>query len=292
MGPGLLSPSRPAVRGALMKLLPPGERVIDLRRLTGATTATVAAARVEAPDGARRSLVLRWYDDPGFLEVEPEAVDREAAVLRSLAPTAVPAPRLIAARAEAPAAVLMTRLDGRIRFDLPDPGAMRAILDAIHATSTEGLARWRYTGYHEGRRLTPPGWWRDRRLWERAVRQTETARPVGPQVVLHRDFHPGNVLWTGRRITGIVDWVNACVGPAEFDAAHFRVNLAALHGVAGIDALVPGDPAWDIEAAFGFLDWSDPSANEPWAGPWPHVPATVARERLEAFVARAIAALG
>jgi aminoglycoside phosphotransferase (APT) family kinase protein len=166
------------------------------------------------------------------------------------------------------------------------------MLEAIHATSTARLAQWPYAGYHEGQRLMPPGWWRDRRSWDRAVRQTETARPIGPDVVLHRDLHPGNVLWTGRRITGIVDWVNACVGPAAFDAAHFRVNLAILHGAAGIDVLVPGDPAWDLEAAFGFLDWSDPSVNETWAGPWPHVPATVARERLEAFVARAIAALG
>jgi aminoglycoside phosphotransferase (APT) family kinase protein len=275
-----------------MALLPRGEQVIDLRLMAGATTSTVAAVRVEAAAGARRSLVLRWYDGPGFLEVEPDAVPREAAALRSLAGTAVPAPRLVAARAEDPAALLMTRVGGGVRFDPPDPGAVRAVLEAIHATSTEGLARWRYAGYHEGRRLLPPSWWRDRRSWERAVRRTETARPTAPHVVLHRDFHPGNVLWTGRRITGIVDWVNACIGPAAFDTAHFRVNLATLHGADGVDAILAGDPAWDLEAAFGFLDWSIRSANDTWSGPWPHVPSAIARSRLEAFMARAVAKLG
>jgi hypothetical protein len=73
--------------------------------------------------------------------------------------------------------------------------------------------------------------------------------------------------------------------------AHNRVNLAQLHGTAPADALLPGDSAWDIEAAFGFLDWPDPSANDTWEGPWPHVPAALARQRLESSVARAVAAL-
>ncbi len=109
-------------------------------------------------------------------------------------------------------------------------------------------------------------------------------------MVIHRDFHPDNVLWSDGRISGVVDWANACLGPAAVDVAHFRVNLAVLHGPATADAVLPGDPAWDLELAMGFLEWG-PGADA-WAGPWPELPADTARSRLETFVARALAALG
>jgi aminoglycoside phosphotransferase (APT) family kinase protein len=154
------------------------------------------------------------------------------------------------------------------------------------------LARWSYHGYHENQDLVRPGWWRDAGLWERAVLRTTTARPTGPGVLIHRDFHPGNILWTGARVTGVVDWVNACLGPAEVDTAHMRVNLAVLDDVATADRVVPGDPAWDIEAAFGFLDWGSRAEIDAWPGPWPVLDAPTARTRLEAFVAEALARLG
>jgi aminoglycoside phosphotransferase (APT) family kinase protein len=51
---------------------------------------------------------------------------------------------------------------------------------------------------------------------------------------LHRDFHPGNVLFTGSgaglRISGVVDWVETSWGPADLDVAHCSTALALLHG--------------------------------------------------------------
>jgi aminoglycoside phosphotransferase (APT) family kinase protein len=167
------------------------------------------------------------------------------------------------------------------------------LLEAIHTVAPGPLATWTYRGYHEGRLLRRPAWWRDARTWERAVIRTETARPRAPGVFIHRDFHPGNLLWSGDRISGVVDWSNACVGPAAFDAAHARVNLATLHDAETADAVLPGDPAWDLEAAFGFLDWgADDTALDEWVGPEPDVAPGVGRARLERFVARALAALG
>jgi aminoglycoside phosphotransferase (APT) family kinase protein len=115
--------------------------------------------------------------------------------------------------------------------------------------------------------------------------------PAYEPVTIHRDFHPGNVLWTGADISGIVDWGNACVGPAAFDLAHLRVNLASLAGQAATDATFPGDPSWDIEAALGFIDPWSPEARDEWIGPWPAVPPALARQRVETFVATALAAL-
>jgi aminoglycoside phosphotransferase (APT) family kinase protein len=236
--------------------------------------------------------VLRWYDDGRFLEEEPDAIARETAALTALAGSGIPAPRLIAASERAPTALLMTRLTGSPDLDVPDPAAVIDLLDAIHAVPLGPSTRWSYHGYHEDRDLARPGWWRDAGLWDRAVRRTTTARPHGQAVFIHRDFHPANLLWSGRTLTGIVDWVNACVGPAEVDTAHLRVNLAVLEDVANADRVLAGDPAWDIEAAFGFLDWGSRDAIEAWPGPWPELDAATARSRLEAFVAQALAQLG
>ncbi len=214
------------------------------------------------------------------------------AALTALEDSAVPAPRLVRASERAPAAVLMTRVPGTPELAIPDAGALRAITDAIHAVDAAWLTPWTYRGYHEGVALARPAWWRDASLWERAVRQTEIARPTAAGVLIHRDFHPGNILWLDGAITGVVDWVNTCVGPAAFDVAHMRVNLAALDGQAAVDRLFPGDPAWDVEAAFGFLDWWSTEAIDGWVGPWPHVRADLARERFEAFMGHALALLG
>ena len=237
-------------------------------------------------------LVLRWYEDRRFLEEEPEAIPRETSALAALLGSGVPAPRLIRASERDPAAVLMTRLPGKPDFAVPDPNAIEDLLAAIHAVEPGSLARWTYRGYHEGVALPRPAWWRDGALWDRAVRQTETARPTAPGVLIHRDFHQGNILWIGDVVSGVVDWVNACVGPAAFDVAHLRVNAAALDGQATVDRLFPADPAWDIEAAFGLLDWGPSVDIDAWTGPWPHIPVGLARERFEAFVGHALARLG
>ena len=57
---------------------------------------------------------------------------------------------------------------------------------------------WSYHGYHEGRDWRVPAGGATP-AWDRAVVQTTTARPTGPAVFIHRDFHPGNLLWSGSR---------------------------------------------------------------------------------------------
>jgi aminoglycoside phosphotransferase (APT) family kinase protein len=254
----------------------------SIRRLEAATTADLLAID---------DLVLRWYAGGTFLVEEPDALRREVAALTALADTRVPAPRLVAWSAEPPA-VLMTRLPGGRRLELAEPGAVRALLERIHSVDPEPLARWSYRGYHEGVDLPPPRWWRDSVLWDRAARISSGGPPADEAVFVHRDFHPGNLLWTSNVISGVVDWGNACRGPAAFDLAHYRVNVATLVGPDVADTAFPGDPAWDIEAALGFVDPWSRDARDVWVGPWPQVSASVARDRIEAFIARAVASLG
>jgi aminoglycoside phosphotransferase (APT) family kinase protein len=278
--------------------------VVAARDLPGATSSALYDLTTMTRLGAKRHLVLRWYADDAFFVDEPRAIEREAAALEALAGTDVPAPRLVGVLprdGSAPAAILMTHLTGSASFELASPGEVTELLETIHAVDPRPLAGYRYRGYHEGFDLIRPAWWRDTVVWERAVTQTQTARPTGPDRFIHRDFHPGNLLWHGPRLTGVVDWVNACVGPIAIDVAHCRLNLAILWGPERADAILPGDPAWDIEAALGGFDWTVPGANDDWPGRTPDALAAlgapvaerqVARDRFEAYVRRALAELG
>jgi aminoglycoside phosphotransferase (APT) family kinase protein len=264
-----------------------------IRRLTPleASSSTVIVVDLER-EASARTVVLRVHDRAWFFDEDPEALEREVAALTLLTEAGIPAPRLVAWSAREPTAVLMTRVAGAPDMAIPDPGVIRDILDRIHGLPPKGLSAFSYRGYHEGLDLVRPPWWGDPGTWDRAVRQTEANRPPVDPVVIHRDFHPGNVLWLDGRLSGVVDWAGACLGPAAFDTSHMRVNLAVLHGQEEADRLFAGDPAWDVEAALGFLDWSSPATISGWVGPWPHIRGDLARGRLEAFVSEALARLG
>jgi hypothetical protein len=44
--------------------------------------------------------------------------------------------------------------------------------------------------------------------------------------LVHLDYHPGNVLVTGRRVSGVVDWDGAARGDRRFDLITLRFDLA------------------------------------------------------------------
>ena len=56
------------------------------------------------------------------------------------------------------------------------------------------------------------------------------------RALIHNDYHFDNVLSDGARVTGVVDWGNACYGDPLYDAAWVRWVFAKDYG---IDALPP-----------------------------------------------------
>jgi len=153
--------------------------------------------------------------------------------------------------------VLMSALSGRVVWDPPDlDGWLQALVDTminIHATTAPATLRAWSPYVPEG---VPPVWTRHRFAWERAIAAYEGQRPPSDRVFVHRDFHPGNVLWDNDRVSGVVDWVASCAGPPEEDVAHCRVNLARHHGQPAADRFVDlwlratgradYDPYWDL----------------------------------------------
>lgn len=206
-------------------------------------------------DGAgERAVVLRRFVRRDLFEREPHLAAQEAQTLGILAEFDLPVPRLLAVDPLGTecdvSAVLMTRVPGRIDFAPRDLHAfLRALaapLPALHALGPRDGMPLYYPYFTErGRFDEPPAWVRTPDLWRKAYRLVEEPWPDAAPTLIHRDYHPGNVLWQRGRLSGITDWVNASVGPAGIDAAHCRVNLAALFGV---DAAEEFRRAYEAEA--------------------------------------------
>ena len=59
-------------------------------------------------------------------------------------------------------------------------------------------------------------------------RSCNAAPPTSALGFCHRDYHPGNVLWSRGQVSGVVDWTHACHGAPAVDVAHCALNLARL----------------------------------------------------------------
>ena len=124
-------------------------------------------------------------------------------------------------------------------------------------------------------------------MWERAAEISHGPPLRLPAMLLHHDFHPGNVLWQRGTVTGVVDWQGACTGPAAADVAHCRVNLLGF----GTDAVLrftafrqqaagaAYHPWGDVVTIIGFLD----DLRDGWGSE---------RHLVEDMLARAVAELG
>jgi aminoglycoside phosphotransferase (APT) family kinase protein len=248
-----------------------------VRRVVTLDGRAQAANRLDLEDaaGAARSVVLRRWTRPGWQETDTEENPvREAAILNALAdadPT-LPSPRVVAVDPEGEAvgvpAILLTWLPGVTRQrDAPlSPAAVRA-LGTMLARVQRATGRLRsVTGdfypFWEGDAGDIPQATHRRGLWEAAIELVTSPAAAGRTTFLHRDFHPGNVVWHGDAISGIVDWTSACWGPPEADLGHLRINLAADHGIPEADlarrawAAAGGEPVapawWDVRM---LLDW-------------------------------------
>jgi aminoglycoside phosphotransferase (APT) family kinase protein len=232
-----------------------------------------------------RELVLRRWARPGWHVDDPDlTAAREALVLGRLADTDVPAPELVAADVDAATcdvpALLITRVAGAAFPGRPPLGPLADALEQIHAVDPDGIPA--YQRYYEPERLRVPSWADDRTVWEDAIALAHQPAPTLPERFIHRDFHPGNTLWEGAELTGVVDWTTGSSGPAAVDLGHLRWNLVVDYGQRVADALLPHEehhPYYDVVTALDVLD--DLPADAPHAE----------LLRLEEHVARALAEL-
>jgi aminoglycoside phosphotransferase (APT) family kinase protein len=256
----------------------PGARIVAVRALAGGNSSAIHLLHAEDRAGCGQQVVLRRYVRTDWLAEEPDLAEREADVLRVLAGGQVRTPRLVAVDAsgryaDVPA-VLMTALPGRIRWDRADQGPyLRRLAEQlvlIHATPVgkpAHLRRYR-PAYPVAERHQPPRWSRHQRAWQRALEIYRDPPTAPAPVLVHRDYHPGNVLWFRRAVSGVVDWATSCLGLPEADVGHCRANLLGPDTAAAGRFLVTYQelsgrreyhPYWDIAPCVDLVDAeSDP----------------------------------
>jgi aminoglycoside phosphotransferase (APT) family kinase protein len=285
-------PPRQALAWAAARL---GGPVVSARALRGGMSSAVHLLTVRDRGGQRRQAVLRRYVRPETSTGEPGIADREAQALRAAEAVSVPTPSLLAVDPSGTGAgvpaVLMSRLPGQVDWWPSDMERwlrrLAGLLPAIHAAPLPPAGVLRPFAPDPQASYRPPGWARYPRVWEQAAEISHALPPRLPAVLLHRDFHPGNVLWQRGTVSGVVDWQAACTGPAVADVAHCRVNLLGF----GTDAAQRFTALWQRAAGDTYHPWADVVTiigflddlrDDPGSGP----------DRVEDMLARAVAELG
>lgn len=261
--------------------LGPQTAVLSSQRLKGSTSSVLHRLHLQF-GGTRKDAVVRQFNHAEWLKMEPDLARHEAAALSYVTESGLPGPGVLAwdelGESSGMPAVLMTLLPGEVqlrpeKMELWLQGLAGALV-RIHRYEAEEFP-WAYRTYHNISSLTVPEWSRFPEEWRSALELVQGPQPAFTPCFIHRDYHPANVLWLGGEVSGIVDWVNACRGPAGIDIGHCRLNLALLYGVAAADGFLSAylqeagesfsyDPYWDLLSLFDVQD-GPPEVYSGWA---------------------------
>jgi aminoglycoside phosphotransferase (APT) family kinase protein len=244
-----------------------GAPIASVRRLSGGMSTGMHLLLT----GDGRRVVMRRFLNRHWLEIDPDLAPREAGVLQALESTLVPAPTFVGVdpygeRCEAPT-VLMGFVPGRRvvptdhrRFAAELAHAMAVIHD-VSPPPIAGLPDERRQLEDQVGEEAPNrhGGVPTPELWS-LVRDGIASVSWRPNVLIHGDFHPGNVLFASGRMTAVVDWPLAAAGQPASDVCFCRLDVGMMLGldVAGLvlDAYeaetgtaVPDRWWWDLVAA-------------------------------------------
>lgn len=248
-------------------------RVLKIETLKGGMSSNVFLITIER-NSTRFNWVLRQINNPIWLREEPDLVVHEVESLKVVSSLTTPTPTVIAFDCDGSKcglpSVLMTKLEGTPQLKHPNMNTVikqiAKHLIQIHGIKRTEQFRWRYVSYFSFDELKVPQWTASPKEWQKLIRVMKNIpEPTYQPVFIHRDYHPTNILWENNNITGIVDWVNACIGPRGIDIGHCRWNLAMLYGVDVAEQFLTYyeknseqhfiyDVYWDIVALFNVLE--------------------------------------
>jgi aminoglycoside phosphotransferase (APT) family kinase protein len=217
-------------------------------------------------NGRREQHVLRWWVPDGeWKEWIARAVPMETAVLAKLEGSGIPAPRVIGSTTDAALggpAVLMTRVPGKMLLMPRDREhwlrQMAQMLARIHALAIDGKP---FESWLDRGQLAPPPDASRPKVWKDAIALVAGERAPTRTCFVHRDYQHFNMLWSRERLTGVVDWIEACIGPPEIDVGHCRLNLTVLFSADVADRFLAMyeaeagfkvDPWWDVHALLSY----------------------------------------
>lgn len=292
------------------------ERSLFLRRRPPATTLRWVeerlggrVTRVEARKGGSSSaihaltvggtrVILRRYALLWVFEEEPDIIEQEKRALRVLERSSATTPVTLLSDetgefADVPALV-MSCLPGRVDWA---PSHLESWLwglaDAlvrVHATAWTAEDGIRAFVPYKPERWERPPWLRDPSIWDRAVAVFHGPVLDDAKTFINRDYHPGNVLFRRGKVSGVVDWQSAAIGPPSADVSHCRGNLIGRFGLDVADRFtriwedLSGEryhPWAESAMAVDALAWHGTSRRPRWE-----------REDIETSIGRALAQLG
>ncbi len=282
-----------------------GGRIERLRCIRRKST-EVHAVHVRTPSGATLALAIRRFVDAYGLATDPwYQPANEAYVLQTLEPTPVPAPRLLAADIDAQECdvpTLLTELvPGRNGFRAVPRGdlgpwllQMAEAVVSIHGVADPG-GLMGYESYKDMRGADPPRGSSRPDLWRRVFKALDRRPPATPKRFIHRDYHQENTMWMQGRLTGVIDWTSACIGPIDIDLARMRLNLAGEISVESAEGFLRayreaiGSATYEPEPYWELLDFADVSSDD-------EAPANATEaaelDRFESLVASVLSKLG
>lgn len=198
---------------------------------------------------------------PGARVAGPADIPRQARILRALGGQGLPVPAVLASSAEAAVDgrpyLLMEAVDGlrveRAAADMSSAAMAEASLRVLRQLQAVPLER---SGIAEEPVVSPAeqvAYWA--RLLERAasgLTQGESRLRQGllrslpepsPPVLVHGDFHYGNMLFRGAEVVALLDWEIAQLAQPELDPGCLCV-------AAEVVGALPGVPRWEVPAPF------------------------------------------
>lgn len=257
-------------RGCCLRRRPPPEALAWVERVLGSPVSVVRAYRGGSSSalhglrvaGSAHTVVLRRYVLEDLNLEEPDIAEREAHVLRLLGRCPVTTPALLGVdptgEGAGVPAVLMRRVPGRLDWSPNDLDAwlhkLVDVLPSLHNTSVQAADGVQEFRPYRPESWDPPEWLRDHKLWDRALAVFYGPRLDHERFFIHRDYHPGNVLWRRGRVSGVVDWQAAGVGPRAADVWHCRGNLIGRFGMEVADRFLE---LWQAVTGLGYHPWTE-----------------------------------
>jgi len=281
-------------------------------QLKGGISADMTALEIQDPHGSIRRIIVR-QPPRSALQRDPYAAENEYRLLMALKRKGVAVPAAIGFDRTGPVPYLvLDYIPGSPVFALPESPnfthRLAAQLVKIHSLdfAHHELAFLPDSSRFVAERIAAqPLQVSDALGEERIQKKLQSAWPFAkhnPDVLLHGDYWPGNVLWHGDKLAAVIDWEDACWGDPLYDLAIARLDLLWIFGLetmnlfsesyqtsARIDAA--SLPYWDLYAALRFIRLAG-SQLEEWAAyfhPYGRQDITAAtiREHFQFFVAQA-----
>ncbi len=208
--------------------------ISDIADIEGGISNYMYSFRLEYDEGTGRhseNLILRVGRDEA-------AVRREFQALKKLYPTSIPVPKVYDMGEESPgfSFIIMEKIEGQNMFNALDSMTEEAEETELWKQYSRILADintldWRSMGFDF---LDPPEgeygyinrWLSGLREWckgkglglDQILDWLEANKPPSDHyVLLHSDYHPGNVMVNKGEIAAIVDWEGVAIGDAAYD---------------------------------------------------------------------------